>query len=128
MTNYDPAAVAVQLNLIGSHDAPPALTGLGPDRAVLRRAMRLQLTLPGPPCIYYGVEIGMEGGHDPDCRRSFPAGAGAGDQELRAFVRAAAAARHGHVALRRGPPRVVGAGRPGGALAREGGGARAVVA
>jgi glycosidase len=28
--------------------------------------------LPGAPCIYYGDEIGMEGGKDPDCRRTFP--------------------------------------------------------
>jgi len=128
MTNYDPAVVAVQLNLIGSHDAPRALTVLGRDRAALRLAMLLQLTLPGPPCIYYGDEIGMEGGHDPDCRRSFPAGAGAGDQELRAFVRAAAAARHGHVALRRGTASVVAAGRQAVAIAREADGARAIVA
>ena len=30
------------------------------------------MTLPGAPCIYYGDEVGMEGGHDPDCRRAFP--------------------------------------------------------
>jgi glycosidase len=28
--------------------------------------------MPGAPCIYYGDEIGMEGGKDPDCRRTFP--------------------------------------------------------
>lgn len=27
------------------------------------------LTYQGIPMIYYGDEIGMEGGHDPDCRR-----------------------------------------------------------
>ena len=29
-------------------------------------------TMPGSPCIYYGTEIAMEGGHDPDCRRCMP--------------------------------------------------------
>lgn len=31
-------------------------------------ARTLQLTLPGSPCLYYGGEIGMEGGDDPDQR------------------------------------------------------------
>ncbi|MFI5226058.1 MAG: alpha-amylase family glycosyl hydrolase, partial [Candidatus Limnocylindrales bacterium] len=61
MSVYDPAVTAVQLNLIGSHDAPRALTVLGGDRAALRLATLLQLTLPGAPCIYYGDELGMEG-------------------------------------------------------------------
>jgi len=30
------------------------------------------MTYPGAPSIYYGDEIGMEGGHDPDNRRAFP--------------------------------------------------------
>src|SRR5699024_8417411 len=29
-------------------------------------------TLPGSPCIYYGTELEMEGGPDPDCRRCMP--------------------------------------------------------
>jgi alpha-glucosidase len=31
----------------------------------------LLFTAPGVPCIYYGDEIGLEGGPDPDCRRCF---------------------------------------------------------
>jgi glycosidase len=27
---------------------------------------------PGAPAIYYGDEVGLEGGEDPDCRRCFP--------------------------------------------------------
>ena len=73
MTNVDPAVVAVQLNLIGSHDAPRALTILGGDRTALRLAMLVQATLPGAPCIYYGDEIGLDGDHDPDNRRAYPA-------------------------------------------------------
>ena len=30
--------------------------------------------MPGSPCIYYGTEIAMPGGHDPDCRRTMPWG------------------------------------------------------
>jgi len=32
----------------------------------------MQFTFEGAPCIYYGDEIGMEGGKDPDCRRCYP--------------------------------------------------------
>ena len=92
MSVYDPAITAVQLNLLGSHDAPRLLTLLQRDRDAARVAMLLQLILPGAPCIYYGDEIGMEGGNDPDCRRAFPVDPGAGDRELRAFVQALLAA------------------------------------
>ena len=128
MSNNDPAVVAVQLNLIGSHDAPRALTVLGGDRTALRIAMVLQLTVPGAPCIYYGDEIGLEGDHDPDNRRSFPADPNAGDRDLRAFVKGLVAARHEHRTLRRGSVRILSA--SGGAVAylREADGEKAIVA
>jgi neopullulanase len=109
MTNYDPAVVATQLNLVGSHDTPRALTVLGGDRLALRLTMLLQATFPGAPCIYYGDEIGMEGDGDPDCRRAYPVGREDGDRWLRTFVQAVLAARHTHVALRRGTVRVLAA-------------------
>ena len=128
MTNYDPDVVAVQLNLIGSHDAPRALTIVGGDRTALRLAMLLQFSLPGAPCIYYGDEIGLEGDHDPDNRRAYPADPRAGDRDLRAFVVALAAARREHVALRRGSVRVLSASDNGIAILREAEGESAIVA
>jgi cyclomaltodextrinase / maltogenic alpha-amylase / neopullulanase len=104
----------VQLNVLDSHDSPRFLTMAGGDRASLRLATLLQATLPGAPCIYYGDEIGLEGGLDPDCRRAFPWDATRWDTDTHAFVRAALRLRHGHPALRRADLRVVGAG--GGAL------------
>jgi glycosidase len=112
MTVYDPAVTAVQLNLLGSHDAPRALTVLGRDRAAFRVAMLLQLTLPGAPSIYYGDEIGMEG---------------AGDTDLRAFVRTVLGARHERRALRRGTVRTLAATQNAVALLREADGERAIV-
>ena len=38
----------------------------------LKLALALLFFLPGAPCIYYGDEIGMLGGKDPDNRRAFP--------------------------------------------------------
>jgi glycosidase len=37
----------------------------------MQLAVTLLFTYPGVPCIYYGDEIGLEGGDDPDCRRCF---------------------------------------------------------
>jgi cyclomaltodextrinase len=127
MSVYDPAVTAVQLNLLGSHDAPRLLTLLKRDKAAARVAMLLQLVLPGAPCIYYGDEIGMEGGNDPDCRRAFPVEPSAGDTELRAFVAATIAARKANVALRRGTVRVLAAESHCLVLLREADGQRALV-
>jgi len=69
---YAPQVQAVTHNLLSSHDTERFLTMAGGDLTRLKLAMLLQLTLPGAPGLYYGDEIGMEGGHDPDCRRAFP--------------------------------------------------------
>ena len=127
MTVYDPAITAVQLNLLGSHDAPRLLTLMRRDRAAARVAMLLQLILPGAPCIYYGDELAMEGGNDPDSRRAFPADPGAGDREMRAFVAALIAARRANAALRRGTVRVLAAEGHTIVLLREAEGQRALV-
>ncbi|GAB3250410.1 glycoside hydrolase family 13 protein [Chitinimonas naiadis] len=55
-------------NMLSSHDTPRLITTVGSvEKAKL--ALLMQLTMPGVPLIYYGEEIGMEGGADPDCRR-----------------------------------------------------------
>jgi len=61
-----------------------SLDGATPEN--LKLAFGLALTLRGIPEIYYGDEIGMAGGDDPDNRRDFPGG-WTGDQE-NAFVQA----------------------------------------
>lgn len=110
---YEPAAVASQLNLLGSHDTPRFRTVCGGDTAAYRLATLIQMTLPGAPCIYYGDELGMEGGADPDCRRSYPADPAWGDQSLRAFVAGAITLRRAHGCLRDGGTwQVVGADGP----------------
>ena len=40
----------------------------------MRLASTLQYSLPGVPCVYYGDEVGLEGGHDPYNRRCYPWG------------------------------------------------------
>ena len=52
-------------NLLGSHDESRPLSVLGGDRRALVVAAALLYALPGIVSIYYGDEVGMEGGKDP---------------------------------------------------------------
>jgi alpha-glucosidase len=61
-----------QFNLLGSHDTTRIHTALGGDLALVKLAVTALFTYIGVPCIYYGDEVGVEGGTDPDCRRTFP--------------------------------------------------------
>jgi cyclomaltodextrinase len=106
---YDADVVAVQLNLLGSHDAPRARTILGGDTAALRMAVLLQCMLPGAPCIYYGDEVGLTGGNDPGCRGAFPWDETRWDSDLRGFVRDAIALRASEPSLRHGATTAIGA-------------------
>ena len=62
----------VQMNLLGSHDTTRIASQPRTSLDRIKLAYALMFFLPGAPCIYYGDEIGMEGGKDPDCRRTFP--------------------------------------------------------
>jgi len=99
---YDWQVTLAQLNLLSSHDMPRFLTLVRGDKAALKLATLFQITFPGVPRVYYGDEIGMEGGPDPDCRRAFPWDEARWDHDLQAFFRRAIALRHEHPALRRG--------------------------
>jgi glycosidase len=53
--------------------SPPSQPEEGPAFARLEAAIALLLTLPGVPILYYGDEVGLSGGSDPDSRRVMPA-------------------------------------------------------
>lgn len=57
-----------------NHDVPRFASAEGGSPAKLKLAFGLTLTLRGIPQLYYGDEIGMPGGDDPDNRRDFPGG------------------------------------------------------
>jgi glycosidase len=65
-------------------------------------AMLLQFAYPGSPGIYYGDEIGLEGGKDPDCRRTFPWEETLWKSELHDWVKKLVSLRKHSPALRRG--------------------------
>ncbi|MEM9217707.1 MAG: glycoside hydrolase family 13 protein [Cyanobacteria bacterium P01_F01_bin.150] len=74
---YDWNIQQTQLNLLASHDTARLFTIAGAhasDESIqrIKLATFLLMTFPGAPCIYYGDEVGLGGGLDPDCRRSFP--------------------------------------------------------
>lgn len=71
---YPEQAHGCLLNLLGSHDTPRIATLLDPKQRLVAEV--LQFSLPGTPMIYYGDELGMKGGKDPDCRRCYPVGGG----------------------------------------------------
>jgi glycosidase len=103
------------VTFIGNHDTRRFMGEPGASKQKLEAAAALLLTLRGIPEIYYGDEIGMLGGDDPDNRRDFPGGfpgdprnaftaqgRTADEQELFSYIRSLLRLRQAHPALRRG--------------------------
>ncbi len=61
-----------QLNVLSSHDTARLMSIANGDQASVELCNLLLFTFPGAPSIYYGDEVGLPGGIDPDCRRVFP--------------------------------------------------------
>lgn len=107
ITRYHPEVTYVQFNLLGSHDTARFLS-VAKDAGRwyierLKLAIMLKMTFPGAPCIYYGDEVGVEGGKDPDCRRCFPWDKPeTWNTELLEWTKRWTQIRHQHVALRTG--------------------------
>lgn len=99
---HDWDVTLAQYNVLSSHDEPRFLTMVRSDTRRLRLAMLFQMTFPGVPSVYYGDEIGMVGGPDPDCRRAFPWDERQWDCGLWQDFRRAIALRKAHRSLRRG--------------------------
>jgi glycosidase len=62
------------VTFFGNHDVPRFASERGSSAEDLRLVFGLTLTLRGIPELYYGDEIGMTGGEDPDNRHDFPGG------------------------------------------------------
>lgn len=67
--SYQDRVSYAMLNLINSHDTPRLLHYFNGNKEAMKLALLFQMTYPGVPMIYYGDEIGLTGGNDPDCRR-----------------------------------------------------------
>ena len=99
---YKPDITYSQLNLLDSHDTPRFLSCVGGDKDALKLAFLFLFTYPGAPCVYYGDEVGVDGEHDPYCRKSFPWDESKWDKNLHAYVKDAIALRKKNKALRGG--------------------------
>ena len=107
LAKYRPEVVHAQLNVLGSHDTPRLMTLARGDLATVKLLWLFVMTWPGAPCIYYGDEIGMAGGPDPDCRRCFPWDEREWNRDLRDYIRRLIAWRKALPALRRGETRIL---------------------
>jgi alpha-glucosidase len=92
-----------QFNQLCSHDTARILRILHGDKELLRLAVALLMTYPGVPCIYYGDEIGLDGGRDPDNRRTMPWDENEWDTDLRGYYQRL-------IDLRRTLPALIGGG------------------
>jgi glycosidase len=95
-----------QLNLLASHDTARLMSIADGDLPSVELATLLLLTFPGAPSIYYGDEVGLPGGLDPDSRRGFPLEAH-WERDILECHRQLIAIRKAHPALRIGTYRVL---------------------
>jgi glycosidase len=62
------------ITFVGNHDIARYMNESGATADSLERLTAFLMTVRGLPLLYYGDEIGMRGGNDPDNRRDFPGG------------------------------------------------------
>jgi len=97
------------VTFLGLHDVARFMNEKGASLEGLKLAFTYLMTSRGIPMIYYGDEIGMPGGEDPDNRRDFPesafetSGRTAAQGEVFEHVRKLARLRARTPALRTGP-------------------------
>ncbi|RMG71757.1 MAG: maltodextrin glucosidase [Chloroflexi bacterium] len=76
-----------QFNQLCSHDTTRILNIVKGDKALVKLGVAMLMTYPGVPCVYYGDEIGMPGGKDPDNRRTMPWDEAEWDHDLLTFYK-----------------------------------------
>lgn len=101
-TRYPREQVKGMANMLGSHDTTRLWTLANGDAAAVRQALVLQFSFPGIPALYYGDEIGLEGGEDPDNRRAMPWKAGSRKADMRTYIQRLAVMRQALPVLRYG--------------------------
>ena len=62
----------VMFNLLDSHDTERILATAKGNTQLVKSALAFLFLQRGTPCFYYGTELELNGGPDPDCRRVMP--------------------------------------------------------
>lgn len=101
-SDYRTAVNFALQNLLGSHDTERFLTVCDGNSDAVALAWLFQMTYPGAPMIYYGDEIGMEGGKDPGCRKTMVWEPDRQNSALLAVMKGLVSLRRNHEVLRRG--------------------------
>jgi len=104
---YAPQVSRVQYNLLSSHDTPRFLTLCQGDQARALLAATVLFTWPGTPSIYYGEELGMEGGRDPENRRGMEWDKNSPANSILKRYKRLIAVRKSSRALRSGTPQIL---------------------
>lgn len=104
---YVPQVARNLMNLLSSHDTPRFVNLCGGDRKLAMVAATLQFGWPGTPSIYYGEEVGMDGGRDPDNRRGMDWPAATAANPVFKHYQKLAAARNAHLVLQEGEPLMI---------------------
>ncbi|MFN2282030.1 MAG: alpha-amylase family glycosyl hydrolase, partial [Anaerolineales bacterium] len=102
LNQYARENVYAMYNLLGSHDTKRIKTELEGNRGKLKMAYLFLFAFPGAPAIYYGDEVGLDGGKDPECRKAFPWDEKSWDQDIRKLIQQLISIRVKKPALRRG--------------------------
>lgn len=88
-----------QFHQLCSHDTMRFLNICGGDSNRAKLGLALIMTYPGVPCVYYGDEIGLAGGVDPDNRRPMPWDPELWNTDIQAYYKAFIALRRENPAL-----------------------------
>ncbi len=101
-SNYPTDVQQAMSNALGTHDVTRFGTRAGGDIWKTYLALFFQMTYVGTPTIYYGDEYGIQGGADPDNRRTFDWTVGTSTNSAVALTQKLIAIRNAYPALRTG--------------------------